>query len=144
MLISEVGFAKYPFTKEAIEQVTKLDLKIDELLNPDYVEIINRAEQRIEEALIEGIVKWRETSYAIEILSFPVAIIFVTAIGDDFLKRRYALAEAKRTNELLKREKEDKLVEIVESFLKWKVEKIDDNPPYSFSLNFTELKMLEF
>jgi len=140
MLISKMDLAKYPFTKETIGYVRELDLKINELASPEYVEIINRAEQRVEEALIERVVKWKETSmYEVEILSFPVAIIFAATIGDDFLKRRYALAEAKRVDGLLRREEEDKLIEIAESSFNWKVKKAPTkvNQPYDYSLNFT-------
>jgi hypothetical protein len=55
-------------------------------------------------------------------LSFPIAILFVAYIGDSFLKRRYALAEAKRANELFNAEDSKKLVEIAVNTFGWKVD----------------------
>lgn len=141
MLISKRDLAKYPFTKEAIEYVRELNLKIDELASSEYVEIINRAEQRVEEALINRVVNWKETPmYEIELLSFPVAIIFAATIGDDFLKRRYALAEATRADGLLQLEEEDKLVEIAKASFNWTIKKVPTkiNNVYNYSLNFMD------
>lgn len=141
MLVSKGDLAKYPFTREAIEYIRELDVKVDELVSPEYVEIINRAEQRVEDALIDRIVKWETTSmHDVEILSFPMAILLVVAIGDDFLKRRYALAEAKRVDGLLQREEDGKLVGIAESSFNWRVKRIPKkiNQPYDYSLNFVD------
>ena len=103
MLISSRDLAKYPFTKEAAEYVKTLDLKVNELTSPGYVKIIERAEQRIDDALTSGIVKTGEhLENEVEILSFPVAVFFVANIGDTYLKRRYALAESKKAYEILK------------------------------------------
>ncbi len=142
MLLSPLDLAKYPFTKEAGNHVKSLDLKIDELLDPDYLEVLNRAEQRVEEALLEGEVRWRgEPYYEIETLSYPVAIMLVVFIDDDFLGRRYALAEAKRANSLLRREIDpEKLVDIAESSFNWRAHHlpIEANQPYDYSLNFVD------
>lgn len=142
MLLSPLDLAKYPFTKEAGIHVKSLDLKIDELVDPDYLEVLNRAEQRVEEALLEGEVKWRgEPYYEIETLSYPVAIMLVVFIDDDFLGRRYALAEAKRADSLLRREIDPgKLVEIAESSFNWRAHHLptEANQPYDYSLNFVE------
>lgn len=142
MLLSTLDLAKYPFTKEAGNHVKSLDLKVDELLDPDYLEVLNRAEQRVEEALLEGEVKWRGEPYSeIETLSYPVAIMLVVFIDDDFLGRRYALAEAKRANSLLRRETNlGKLVEIAESSFNWRAHHLitEANQLYAYSLNFVE------
>ena len=75
MLISKEDFAKYPFTIEAVNYVKSLDLKPDELSQPEFSTILTRAEARIEEALREGITKWKvHQEYETEILSYPVAI----------------------------------------------------------------------
>ena len=89
MLRSPPDLAKYPFTKEARDYITGLNLTVAELVDPDYGEILLRAEQRVEEALLDGEVKWRGEPYSdIEALSYPVAIMIVASIDDDFLGRR--------------------------------------------------------
>jgi len=121
MLISREDFAKYPFTKGAAEYVEKLDLKIEELASPEYIRVIQRAEQRVDEALIDKIVRNADLlEKEIEILSFPVAVLFVAKIGDNFLKRRYALSEAKRAYEILRDEDDIKLVEVARTTFDWK------------------------
>lgn len=121
MLISEEDFAKYPFSKEAAEYVKEIDLKIDELNSSEYDRFIERAEQRVVEALIDGRVKRGDfVKKEIEILSFPIAIIFVAKIGDSFLKRRFALAESKRAYELFRTEDSQNLIEIAKTLFDWK------------------------
>ena len=121
MLVSREDFARYPFTREASDYVKRLDLKIDELASPDYARIIEKAERRVDEALIYGSIRAAGlTEKEVEILSFPVAVLFVAKIGDNFLKKRYALAEAKRANELLRGEDDIKLVEIAKSTFDWR------------------------
>jgi len=124
MLISRQDYAKYPFTKEALEYVKSLDLRLEELDAPEYIEVVDRAEERLEQALTDGLVS--SMSYAAteaEILSYPVAMALVAHIGDDFLKRRYALAEAKRIGLLLGEEEDEKLLEIAKTSLGWQVER---------------------
>jgi DNA primase large subunit len=141
MLVSKENFAKYPFTKDAVNYVKSLDLNIDELSQPEFSEVLTRAETRIEEALIDGITKWKsQPGYEIEILSYPVAVIFVSNINDNYLKRRYALAEAKRVQMLLKEEVDEKLLEIALSVFKWKVKRLplEYSQPFDFSLSFID------
>lgn len=120
MLTSREDVAKYPFTREAATYVKGLDLKIDEMASPEYINVVDRAEQRVEDALIHGIVKTANfQDKEIEILSFPVAVLLVAKIGDDFLKRRYTLAEAKRAYEILRNDNESKLIEIAKTTFSW-------------------------
>jgi DNA primase large subunit len=73
----------------------------------------------------------------IEIFSFPLAVLLVVGTEDSFIKSRYALAEAKRTSELLKDEKKEKLFDIAKTF-NWDVELLTDVSflPYVFALGF--------
>jgi DNA primase large subunit len=142
MLLSPPDLAKYPFTKEARDYITGLNLTVAELVDPDYGEILLRAEQRVEEALLDGEVKWRgEPYYDIEALSYPVAIMIVASIDDDFLGRRYALAEAKRAYSLFRREQDPKrLLEIAGTAFNWRVEELasEANPSYDYALHFVD------
>ena len=43
--------AKYPFLKETTEYVKRLDLKIEDLTNPEFAKVLERAEERVEKAI---------------------------------------------------------------------------------------------
>ena len=72
----------------------------------------------------------------IEILSFPIAVMMVSTTKDVFLKRRYALAEAKRAYNLLKQENKDKIIQIANTF-NWKI-KPAKSETADFALHFTD------
>jgi len=120
LILTHTDLAKYPFTPQAAEHVQRLDLKITELDNPEYSRIVERAEKRIEEAILYALVSDQTRNDEIEILSFPVAVMMVAAANDTFLKRRYALAEAKRAYNILKQENRQKLTEVAQVF-NWKM-----------------------
>jgi len=63
--------------------------------------------------------------------------MMVASTADKLMKRRYALAEAKRVYELLEEESKDKILEIISAF-NWKIRPVDDKPPYEFVLFFTD------
>jgi DNA primase large subunit len=125
--------AKYPFINEAAEYVKELDLKIEDMSEP----ILNRAEHRIEEALLYALVSTELRKEEIEISAFPVAVMMVASAADKLMKKRYALAEAKRIYELLEEESKDKILEVTRVF-NWKIRTVDDKPPYEFALFFTD------
>jgi DNA primase large subunit len=125
--------AKYPFINEAAEYAKELELKIADISEP----ILNRAERRIEEALLDALVSEQLVKVDVEISSFPVAVMMVASTADKFMKKRYALAESKRVYNLLKKESKDKILEVTRVF-NWKIRPVDDKPPYEFALFFTE------
>ncbi|HVP40997.1 MAG TPA: DNA primase large subunit PriL, partial [Candidatus Krumholzibacteriaceae bacterium] len=73
------------------------------------------------------------TKYEVEIPSFPIAVMLVAAIDDSYLKKRYALLEAKRVSETLKEEPIDTVMKIA-AFFKWKIKPQKD----AFTLHFTD------
>jgi len=128
--------AKYPFLKETTKYVKKLDLKIEGMANPEYTNILERAKERVEEAILCALVSRKSHNEDIEIPSFPVAIMLTVATENSFIKKRYALAEAKQTFEDLKLEPKEKLQAIAQNFA-WKLEPIKNpQPPFEFTLNF--------
>jgi DNA primase large subunit len=143
MLLTPTDLAKYPFTPQAAEHVQKLDLKITELDSPEDKRIVERAQERIEEAINSALISDKTRNEEIETLSFPIAVMIVAATGDPFLKRRYALAEAKRAYNILKQETEQKLNEIARLF-SWKIEPTETDGTVSqtvradFFLHFTD------
>jgi len=64
-------------------------------------EAFQRAFERVVEALEKGEVKKVSDNHYIEVLSYPAAVMLVTAIGNEWLKRRWALAEAMRVERQL-------------------------------------------
>ena len=76
----------------------------------------------------------------IEIPSFPIAVMMAAATADSFIKRRYALAEAKRVSNLLGNENKDSITHIANNF-NWKIKPGKDpavSLTYDFTLHYTD------
>jgi len=115
-----------------------LGMEIADLESPEYKPILERAQKRIEEAILFGSIREQSQKDDIEIPSFPIAVMMTAATSDRPLKRRYALAEAKRASELLKDEDTDMIVGIAENF-DWKIKPIqEDGQTYDLTLLFTD------
>ena len=142
LVFTKSDLAKYPFTSEAAEYIKLLDLKIENLANPELGPVLDRAEKRIEEALSNNPpeVSYQPRNDDIEIPSFPVAVMMAAATNNEFIKRRYALAEARRVYNLLRGEDELKILSIADS-LKWKIKRVEESTPlrsYDFALHFID------
>lgn len=131
--------AKYPFLKEAAEYVKELDFKVEDLVDPQFNAVLKRAQERIEEAILYVLVSENSRNEDIEILSFPTAIILAIATENSFIKKRYAVAEAKKAFNDLRFESKEKLLAIAQNF-GWKISTIEDIAfaPYEFALNFVD------
>jgi len=142
LALTRIELAKYPFVLDAAEEVKRLDLDVSNLENPSLKTIVDRAQDRLEEALKTSPpqVSYRPRMEDIEIPSFPVAIILAAASNNDYIRRRYALAEAKRAYELLQIEDKDKLVEVAKVF-NWKIrspKQTISHRRFDFALFFTD------
>lgn len=76
----------------------------------------------------------------IEIPSFPIAVMMAAATADSFIKRRYALAEAKRVSNLLGNENKSNIAYIASNF-NWKIKPVKDpavSLTYDFTLHYTD------
>jgi DNA primase large subunit len=130
--------AKYPFLKENTEYVKRLSLKIEDLSSPELAHVVERAEERVEEAILYTLVSRRTHNDDVEILSFPVAIMLTIATQNPFIKKRYALAEAKQACEDLKLEPRERILAIARNF-GWKLALNNEaEVPYEFALSFTD------
>jgi DNA primase large subunit len=143
MQLSAVPFtkndlAKYPFLKETAEYVKKLDLKIEDLTSPEFSSILERAKERVEEAILYALVSRKLRNEEVEIISFPVAIMLTVATENSFIKKRYALAEAKQTYIDMKIEPKERILAIAQNF-NWKLA-LNENTqtPYEFQLHFID------
>ena len=129
--------AKYPFLKETAEYMKKLNLKIEELMNPEMGQILSRAEERVENAVLSVSVGRKRENF-VEIPSFAVAIILGLATKNSFIKKRYALAEAKQAFSDMQVETRERIMAIAEDF-GWSIEPNRNSEiPFEFALNFAD------
>jgi DNA primase large subunit len=131
--------AKYPFLREAVKLVDALNLQLDDLADQAYAKVLDRAAERIVQAIEDGAVDDRLDDYMTELLSFPVAVMFISVKGEQFLSRRYALAEAVRVYFLLQEEERDKLAQIARDDFEWDLKDSGeqyDGVLYDFRLYF--------
>jgi len=101
--------ARYPFMEEAKKWVKNEKIEIHEVLNdPIYERARMRAVERVKQAMKYGIIKdtplLNEIDCMMEIFSYPLARLIVASVESEYLIRRYALAEAKKAYENLKKE----------------------------------------
>jgi len=111
-MLSEREAAKYPFLSRGVELVDGLNLKLEDLADPNYGKVLDRAVERVTEAIVQGVISAKLADPLTELLSYPVAAMYVSLIGEQFLSRRYALAEAVRAYDLLQDEYEEKIIQI--------------------------------
>lgn len=91
-----------------------------DLTNPDLELILERAETRIRSAILGYNEETASSSPDINIASFPIAVLMVAVSGNVHLKRRFALAEAKRVTAILSQENPEKIATIARKF-KWNI-----------------------
>jgi DNA primase large subunit len=127
--------AKYPFLKETAEYIKPLDLQIGDLTGTGMDQILKRAEERVNEALINRSINRNTKKLDLEILSFPVALLIVIATENAVIKKRYALAEAKQASSDLVGEQKEKIFKVAQDF-DWKI-KVTPKETYDSPLEFT-------
>jgi len=118
-MLSEREAAKYPFLSRGVELVDGLNLRLEDLADPNYSKVLDRAAERVTEAIVQGVVSSKLADPLTELLSYPVAAMYVSLIGEQFLSRRYALAEAVRAYDLLQDEYEEKIIQIARDEFHW-------------------------
>jgi len=95
--------ARFPYLKETASHIKESDPSLDDLLtDPAYEEARMAGERRVFEALEKSTIEDHslvsDAEILNELLSYPVARMIVSCVGDPFLVRRYALSEAKTAN----------------------------------------------
>jgi DNA primase large subunit len=134
MPFTQTDLAKYPFLPQAQTYIKQLNLTIQELT--ETPRIIKHAEQRITNSFETATQLSRQLATPeIEIASFPVATMMVAAIADNYLRKRYALHEAKTMYGYLGHESPEKIQEIAR-FFSWDIQDLQDTSPYPFTLHF--------
>lgn len=95
--------AKYPFTSAAKAYVASWGVRVEELGEARHKKDLERALFRVREALERGEAAeiGLHEDPEVDVLSFPIALMIVSAVGDGWLSRRWALAEAVRCESFL-------------------------------------------
>ncbi len=110
--------ARYLFSERTKHFISELDIDLEKLLNSITFGVArSRAKERVIEAIIQGKVggKWTSqdtpaSNMMNEILSYPLARMIVSCIDDEYLNRRYALAEAENAAYYLQNEDDIEVV----------------------------------
>jgi len=140
-LLTKLDYAKYPFTAEASAYVKSRNIKPVELSTPEFLPILERARDRVKQAVFAGKISAELTQEDVDILAYPTALMIISSIGDDRSRRRFALAEAKRASQLLRMEPPDKLLQIGTGSFDWDahlLEKDIGGTHFELAVHFTD------
>lgn len=111
--------AKFPFLKESAEFAEDNHADLESLItSPSFEPARRRGVQRVLDALESSEVSYEplmnDYDRLIEVMSYPYARMIVSMVGDRFLTKRYALAEAVRMNKILSGEDHATVVAVSE------------------------------
>lgn len=131
--------AKYPFLKETAAYMKRIGLDVGELTSPELAQILLRAQDRLEKAIVFVAYTGDRCANDVEIPSFPVAIMLALATKNSFIKKRFALAQAKQAYMDFQAESKDRLMAIARDF-DWEIELNTENgiPIDYFSINMAD------
>jgi len=108
--------ARYPFLPEAREFISRnIDLSLESLERTGSEAALKRAVERVKSALIFKEVKVTaldELNYVREMLSFPIAIILVSMIMNEYVRRMYAFGESRGAYRRMLNESDETLLYI--------------------------------
>jgi DNA primase large subunit len=141
MLLSKTDLAKYPFSTEAGEYVKQLGIRIGDFERPEFQNVLSRAEGRVKESILNGAVSPEFWDADVELLSYPLGLVLVAIAGEGYLKRRHALAEAKRIYSLLKAEDLEKVFRLATGTFGWRIGEPDrdaGSPTRMLKLSFVD------
>ncbi len=114
----------------------------DVLTSPAYERVVNAGLRRVREAMTEeGLKDWTARSDVdtlISVLSYPVARMLVSSVGDLLLIRRYALREAKAAYQHLVHEDAHFLLELGQEELGMPASLEEGEDETVFKLHFTD------
>ena len=100
--------AKYPFLKEAFSYITKYDFKLEDLDSRDYLHLIDKANEKIEQYLFFGRYEYQinyskthETIVQEEVIIFLISLLLVKSISIEAVTKKFALLESMRFEKYL-------------------------------------------
>ncbi len=110
--------ARYPFLPEAREFISRnIDLSLEGLEKTGSEAALKRAAERVKNALLLKEVRVTaldELNYVREMLSFPIAIILVSTLMNEYVRRMYALGESRGAYKRMLNESDETLLYIGE------------------------------
>ena len=129
--------ARYPFLKESAKYLKDQGVTLDSLISSRAYESARlRGRDRVLEVLDGNVIQdhsmANEIEATIELLSYPVARMIVSAVADPMFVKRYAIAEAKRARRWLKNADLDFVIGAADE-LGFKVAKEDGSLAISFT-----------
>ncbi|MHC1631388.1 MAG: DNA primase regulatory subunit PriL [Methanotrichaceae archaeon] len=99
-----MSFSEYPFTRQAAERVKETGYSLGDLLEThSFQPVRKKAIDRVRGA-VNGEIFSDSSHPMAELLSYPLARVMVSCLGDELLMRRYALAESKLASRMMKSE----------------------------------------
>ncbi len=109
--------ARYPFLEESKDYIKEEGPSFEELLNDRiWGEARRRGKKRVLQALEKGRVLGRDIEDEVEqeeeLFSYPIARMLVSSVGDNYLVKRYVLAESEKITDDISREDDDKILKI--------------------------------
>lgn len=143
-----VRLSYYPFLPQVREAVRGVAPALPTILtSPVYAPVRERAAQRIEGALGEGIpaAPMGDARDALqELLSVPIARMLCVHLGDRQLVSRYATAEARRVAAALARDEDPDSVQEVAATLGLTIQPVADEgeAPHAWRLHFSDYILL--
>ena len=114
MALSSEDFAKYPFLKQASKQIEELQFTIGTLSSEKT--IFDRAQNRVEKAILEVNTGEAIRDKKSEISSFAAALILVIATQNSWIKKRYSLSVAKTAHAQMLAENKGKIFAVAQDF----------------------------
>jgi len=119
--LDPVTAAKYPFLKESAKLLKQTGPSLDLLIESmAYEQARLRGKERVMEALELGKIDdhplTSKIDATLELLSYPVARMIVSAVADPQFVKRYAIAEAKKADERLRKENDAFVIDVAEEF----------------------------
>ena len=135
--------SRYPFRAEAQEWIRDRGVSLaDVLTSPAYRQVIEEGRERVMEAMSEDGIHDR-TAYddaraIVAVLSYPIARMLVSSVGDILLIRRYALKEAKAAYGHLVGEDAEFLLEMAEEELDLPAQLVEDAEEETVRLHFSD------
>jgi DNA primase large subunit len=124
--------SRYPFRAEAQEWIRDRGVSLADVLTSQvYRQVIEEGRDRVMEAMTEeGIhdrTAYDDTRAIIAVLSYPIARMLVSSVGDILLVRRYALKEAKAAYGHLVGEDGEFLIALAEEELGLPAEMVEED-----------------
>jgi DNA primase large subunit len=97
--------AKYPFLEETGNYIRSRGFTISEISQPEFKKVVERAKERVLQAIRLQKISRELDEPEVEIFSFPISLLLIKASNLDYLFSRYSLSEAVRVEKILETER---------------------------------------